>query len=226
MEDSSLEVPLNKIGGDMFKPVLFVLVPCSLFALTLSKDTIYSYQFQQDYSWIDTLLENNTPDTIRVDSLSVRVVEIHTSTYELNFCLQGIVGGATCWQLGDWVGRTVSRDGFAVEPQGVLTARRSSVCLDMCCACPTRKTVAAAGLNEPLVVMLYFYSNSGMDSLTVVSIQKIISMDVKNNALIKPKNVPEKNIGTCNLKGQAVISSEVTSVEIKKGDKRVKVKRW
>jgi hypothetical protein len=204
----------------MFKPILFVLVPCCLYALTLSKDTIYSWQYDNIYGWVDTLLVNNTPDTVKVDSLSVRLVESHTSVFQLGVYFASPVFHFLC----DNVNLT-SRQPFSIPPQGVLAARRSSVCLDMCCACPTYKAAAVAGYNDPLVVMLYFYSNSGTDSITVVSIQKIISISVKNNAPIKSKVTRNQNPNVYNLKGQAVKINEVTSVEINKGDKQVKVGR-
>jgi len=209
----------------MFKPLLLVLVPCCLYALSLSKDTIYSWQYTNNYGRIDTILINRSADTIKVDSMSVRAVESHTSIFELSF---GFVRGSS-YSFGLYWGGLTSRQPFAVPPQSVLAI--TGVCLDMCCHCPVSPVPAIpvvpaiTGLNDPLVVMLYFYSNSGMDSITVVSIQKIISMGVTNNALIKSKITRKENPNVYNLKGQAVNNNEVTSVEINKGDKKVKVSK-
>jgi hypothetical protein len=206
----------------MFKPILLVLIPCCLYALTLSRDTIYSWQYDNIYGWVDTLLVNNTPDTVKVDSLSIKVVESHTTVFGLGICF--FMPG-NCYHLGDDVGGLTSRQSFSVPPQGVLAVRRNDVCLDMCCICPTFKAAAAAAINDPLVVMLYFYSAGGTDSLTIVSIQKIGSMNVRNNAPVKPKIARNQNPNVYNLRGQAVKINEVTSVEINKGDKQVKVGR-
>jgi hypothetical protein len=163
----------------MLRMLMVVLIPYSIFALTLQKDTLYSEQFLNTFNHYDTILKNTTNKIIIIDSLRIRIIETHTQTYELSFCGlmdSNLIGCCQFFSSGNYGGTLINPFSINKGTEFIIT----NICFDMCCVCPTAKSAFNTGLNKPLISMLYIYSKDGNDSMVIVSKQRITMVEVKN----------------------------------------------
>jgi hypothetical protein len=94
----------------MFKILMVALIPYSIFALALQKDTLYSEQFLNSFNHQDTILKNTTNKIITIDSLRIRIIETHTQIYELSFCGlidSNLIGCCQFFSSGDFGGTLI-----------------------------------------------------------------------------------------------------------------------
>jgi hypothetical protein len=189
----------------MAKMFLFLLVPFALFALSLSKDTVYSVEVTtQDV--FDTLFKNTALTLVKIDSMSIRTLVCSASRYEFSFSLknnQAFLGQFGFLSLGGSVA-PITTDSFSVPANATLIMHQ------IACDVPVsmgkaQKRENQLNFGDPIIVRLYFYSQTGNDSLTVISKQLEPDRTIRRLSSIKPSfQLPNAKNPEYNLRGQPV----------------------
>jgi hypothetical protein len=209
----------------MIKSLWFILIPISLVALDLSKDTVYSIQITRKYA-IDTIYVNSTTAPIKIDSIRVKTLEFPIKGYQLYFCLTSHLANLATRNpllFNDTLKVPTLFDTLTIAPDAILTI--DTICLDGCCYCIIGKRAQGMASVHSIVVRLYFFSTSGEDSLTIVS-QQLRVGTIENPSVFKPSMLFSNKGGAIyNLRGQpSAVNTQTSGVYLEQHANKIQVR--
>jgi hypothetical protein len=199
--------------------LLIILLFAICYSLEISTDTLRTEQFYGDYSnsHFDTFIINNSYTTLAIDSIRVENIKIPCSAYQLT--LSFLVNNVSI----NYHSQINWDSGYGIQDVSygnLIFPRRSTIVvqsrLDLCVFCPVAKARETNLFGDTMLVKLRFYSSGAIDSVYVLSKQRIISTNIINRFVSVRNNNSLYNNHYYNLSGQKVIINQNNAILYKK----------